>query len=412
MQMRGDFSTKRDNGEATFLGVIMDVTVRRRMEEASRDAERRKDEFLATLAHELRNPLAPIRNGLTVLRNTDNVEVSKSIHSILDRQVNHITRLIDDLLEISRFALGKIEVRRAAVDLKTVLNRAVEMSQPFIEAGRHRLELSMPPEPMMVHADGVRLTQVFSNILINASKYTLEGGTISLNVEKQGDHVVVAIRDSGIGIPPHMLTRIFELFTQVDSYDSQANRGLGVGLAMARLLVDLHGGTIEARSEGLGKGSEFLVRLPVLPNLVVSDPNPDEGAQGVLLMGRRILVVDDNRDSADTLSLLLEMANAEVRTAYDGHMALRMLGDYHADIVILDIGMPEMDGYATAIRIRQDFPDLRTTLIALTGFGQEWDKRKSLASGFAHHVTKPADHRALLSLLHSIECNGSAHLSH
>jgi PAS domain S-box-containing protein len=404
MYLRGDCSFGTDGAPAIFLGVMMDITERRQMEEALRDADRRKDEFLATLAHELRNPLAPIHNGLSVLRQSA-VRSSEAdhIHAMLERQMNHIIRLVDDLLDVSRYTLGKIELKRAPVELQTVVHNAIEMSQPLIEASRHRLDVSVPSDPVTLDADGVRLAQVLSNLLNNAAKYTGEGGQLWLSARVQEDRAVISVRDTGVGIPESMLDRVFDLFTQVDGDDSLGRPGLGIGLAMVRVLAELHGGEVEARSAGPGQGSEFIVRLPVSAAQYVSGTKGSAVASDASLSGRRVLVVDDNCDSADSLGMLLKLAGADAHVAYDGASALAAIPIHQPHVVLLDIGMPGMDGYTVASRIREDSRYRDMTLIALTGFGQEQDRLRSLAAGFNHHLTKPADLNALQALLASLE---------
>jgi signal transduction histidine kinase/CheY-like chemotaxis protein len=401
MYMRGDCKCGADGAAVSYLGVMM--------EEALRDTDRRKDEFLATLAHELRNPLAPIHNGLAVLRRSAaNTAESAKIHIMLERQMSHIIRLVDDLLDVSRYTLGKIQLKRSAVDLQTVVQNAVDMSRPLIDAARHHLDVSVPPELVVLQADGVRLAQVLANLLNNSAKYTAEGGRLWLSASLQGDRAVISVRDTGVGIPESMLDRVFDLFTQLESDGSGGRPGLGIGLAMVRMLVDLHGGEVEARSSGPGQGSEFIVRLPLSPERHTAAPNADAGTPDTPLSGHRVLVVDDNYDSAASLGMLLTLAGADVHVTNDGASALKAMPDYLPDIVLLDIGMPGMDGYTVASRIREDARYRDVTLIALTGFGQEQDRVRSMAAGFNHHMTKPLDLSALQTLLASVQPARSA----
>ncbi|SDJ55926.1 PAS domain S-box-containing protein [Paraburkholderia steynii] len=380
--------------------IVQDTTQLKRAEHALREADRRKDEFIATLAHELRNPMAPIRNGLQILRlsGADN-KAAEQIHGMLERQVNQMVRLIDDLLEVSRIASGKIELRREPVDLATVLHSAVETSRALIDAAGHQLTISLPHESLVLHADPVRIAQVIANLLNNAAKYTDPGGQILLTARRDRAEAIVTVRDNGMGIPQAMLGRIFDLFTQAERSYNRAQGGLGVGLTLVRTLVEMHGGSVEARSEGVGKGSEFQVRLPVSiqnrqPRELDQQPRPSDA-----LCGHRILVVDDNHDAADSLGMLLKLYGADVCVVRDGPAALAALDTYRADVVLLDIGMPGMDGYEVARRVREkpDFHDV--TLIALTGWGQEEDRRQSKDAGIDHHLVKPVNVSALERLL-------------
>jgi signal transduction histidine kinase/DNA-binding response OmpR family regulator len=400
MHLRGDCSHESEKVRSTYIGVMMDITERKKLEEALREADRRKDEFLATLAHELRNPLAPIYNGLSVLRQSVESAEQTQIHAMLERQTNHMIRLVDDLMDVSRYTMGKIELKLVPIELQTVLRHAIEMSQPFIGAGRHQLDLSVPAEPVMLQADGVRVAQVLSNLLNNAAKYTADAGHIWLSAQVENSRAVISVRDNGRGIPTNMLNRVFDLFTQVDS--SRGTPGLGIGLAMVRMLVELHGGDVEARSPGPGHGSEFIVRLPILPDINAGTKSKAAGTE-TSLEGRSVLVVDDNCDAADSLSMLLRLAGAKVTVAYDGASALAAVPIHQPDVVLLDVGMPGMDGYTVASRIRQDLKNSDMLLIALTGFGQEEDRKRSTAAGFNDHLTKPADLQALLSLVASFE---------
>ena len=372
------------------------------------EADRRKDEFLATLAHELRNPLAPIRNSVELLRLAGgNLPMGQRLAEVMGRQVSHMVRLVDDLMEISRITRGKIELRRSRVELATIIATAVETSRPLIEAGRHDLDVVLPPEETWLDADATRLAQVFSNLLNNASKYTDEGGRITLVVERAGDEVEVRVRDSGIGIPAALLPRVFDMFTQGTSATARASGGLGIGLTLVRGLVEMHGGSVTAQSDGPGKGSVFTVRLP--QSVAGAQAYAPRGDDPSVRMGAppRILVVDDNQDSADSLGALLEMLGATVAVAHDGEAALEALDIQRPHIVFLDIGMPRMDGYEVARRIRERPGGHDTYLVALTGWGQQKDRLESEAAGFDRHMVKPADIGTLESLLQAAALTAS-----
>ncbi len=376
---------------------------RRRAEAELREADRRKDEFLAVLAHELRNPLAPIRNSVHILRLAvrEDPAVDK-VGEMMERQVNHMVRLVDDLMEISRISRGKIELRREPVDVAAVIFAAVETSRPLIESAAHHLSLSMPREAVAVDGDPMRLTQVVSNLLNNAAKYTELGGEISVTVTREDSCVAISVRDTGMGIPADKLPLVFDLFMQVDRRTHRVQGGLGIGLTLVKSLVEMHNGTIEARSDGPGQGSEFIVRLPLSVVAGVVGQANAGGNGSAVLSHRRVLVVDDNRDAADSLAMLLELLGAEVRVVYCGEDALTLLESYRPAVVLLDIGMPGMDGYEVARQIRNGTQVPEVTLIALTGWGQEADRNRSQRAGFDHHLIKPADVHALETLLASI----------
>ncbi len=393
-------------GPARAVAVIEDVTERKLAEDDLREADRRKDEFLATLAHELRNPLAPIRNSLHIFRlgGAQDPTLAK-VTAMVDRQVQHMVRIVDDLMEVSRVSRGKIELRRERVELGAIVRSAVDTSMPLIDAGKHRLLLDVPDQPLVIEADAVRLTQVFSNLLNNAAKYTPEGGRIEVKVAVEGGMAVVCVKDDGEGIPPSMLGRVFQMFTQLET-GRRAQGGLGIGLTLARTLVSLHGGSIEASSEGLGKGCEFVARLP----LAVAVPQahaPAEGgahaleAQAAAPPGAltRVLVVDDNHDAADSLGLLLRLLGAEAMVVHDGRAALEALKAFEPAVVLLDLGMPGMSGLEVARRMRENPAFARTTLVALTGWGQHDDRRRTREAGFDFHLVKPADVGTLRSIL-------------
>jgi len=394
--------------------VRLHIIEREKVEEALRDADRRKDEFLATLAHELRNPLAPIRNSLHILRLSGGGDpASAKVCDMMERQVGHLVRLVDDLMEVSRITRGKIELRMQPVELAAVVRSAVEASRPLIEASGHELAISLPAGALIIQGDALRLSQVFSNLLNNAAKYMDERGHIWLGAKQQDGHVVVSIRDTGIGIPAEMLPHIFKMFTQVDRSARQAQGGLGIGLTLVRTLVEMHGGHVEAHSRGVNEGSEFVVRLPLGKAADLPAGNTSK-AHVALAPNQRVLVVDDNRDAADSLGLLLRLLGAEVRVVNDGPSALQALPAYRPTVVLLDIGMPGMNGYEVARQIRQQ-PEWRDVmLIALTGWGQEEDRRRTSQAGFDHHLLKPADISTLESLFMSLRSNeeGASQRSH
>jgi signal transduction histidine kinase/ActR/RegA family two-component response regulator len=363
------------------------------------ESARRKDEFLAMLGHELRNPLAPIRNALHLL--ASDTRLTQDNHDLCDmmkRQVDHMVRLVDDLIDVSRISRGTIALRREPVDLATALCNAIELSRPLIEAGQHRLELDLPPEPLAVDADPVRIAQVFGNLLNNASKYAEADGCITVSVRREADEAVVRIRDRGIGIEPEMLPHVFELFTQGRREKHRAQDGLGIGLTLVRNVVELHGGTVSAYSEGRGQGSEFEVRLPLVDTPALAEvPSPLRAP--VAQRPPRVLVVDDNADAAESMGMVLDMLGLPHRVAFDGESALAHAAEFRPDVVLLDIGMPGMDGYEVARRIRQRPENAGMQLIALTGWSQPQDRRRSREAGFDHHLSKPVDIGALQGLL-------------
>jgi PAS domain S-box-containing protein len=366
-----------------------------------RDADRRKDEFLATLAHELRNPLAPIRNSLQILKlpRIDAGTIKRS-HEMMERQVHHLVRLVDDLLDVSRVMRNKIELRKESVELAAVVARAVETVQPLIEAQGHELSVVMPPESLSLEADPVRLAQVFGNLLTNAAKYTEAKGRIQITARQEGDKAVLRVKDTGIGIAPDVLPHVFDLFVQVDHAATRSQGGLGIGLTLVKNLVEMHGGTVAAHSDGLGKGCEFTVRLPFVPQeRPESMEIKGEPQQPTRPSGHRLLVVDDNKDAADSLAMLLSLQGHEVRVAHDGSSGLELAASFLPDMVFLDIGMPGMDGYEVARRMRRTPGLEKVRLAALTGWGQPEDRRRSAEAGFDHHLVKPVEPDALDRLL-------------
>jgi PAS domain S-box-containing protein len=382
---------------ARAMIVALDATERK-------NAERRKDEFLATLAHELRNPLAPIRTGLQALGRPGGEATTVGIRAIMERQLAQMVRLIDDLLEVSRISSGKVVLQRSRVDLRAVAQLAVEASMPFISAGRHEFESNVSECPLWVYGDASRLSQVMSNLLNNAAKYTTEGGRITLSLAADGCWAVVQVRDNGVGIPPEMLNEVFDMFTQVNRTLDRAQGGLGIGLSLVRRLTELHGGEVVADSGGLGHGSLFTVRLPLAAPLQAPQTDSGPPAAATSKSSRlRILVIDDIADVADVMKMLLDMEGYETRVAYSGAAALQVAREFAPDAIFCDIGLPEMDGHEIARRMRADPAIASAVLIALTGWGSEAELRKTRESGFDFHMVKPVDSEALLKLLSQIE---------
>lgn len=382
-----------------FIGSCIDITERRQMEEALRDADRRKDEFLATLAHELRNPLAPIRQAAKVSKSGHASDAQlRWSHDVIDRQVQHMALLLDDLLDVSRITRGTLALRRQYLNVQEAIEGAVETARPLIDARRHQLHVELPGAPLQLFADPLRLTQLLANILTNAAKYTEPGGEIHVHARAEANEAVISVRDTGVGIAPDMLPHVFEMFSQVKSTLHQAEGGLGIGLALARGLVELHGGRIEAYSAGAGRGSEFIVRLPL--SVAVTTGAPALTAVATTTSSHwRVLIADDNRDAADSLALLLELDGHEVRKVYDGAAALQEAERFRPEFVLLDIGMPVFNGYEVAQRLRAQPWTQDTVLVAITGWGQEQDRQRSRAAGFDQHMTKPIDPDAVARLL-------------
>jgi PAS domain S-box-containing protein len=394
------------------------VTERVRVEEALKDSNRRKDEFLATLAHELRNPLAPICSGLEIIRRMgdDQGELERTV-DIVQRQTDQLVHLVDDLLDISRISHGKIHLRTERIQLKTAIEIALESSQGLIDEAANELTVTLPAKPIYIDGDLTRVAQIFLNILNNAAKFSEKGGTISLAAERHGDKAVISIKDSGLGIPPEMLNRIFDMFGQIETPNEEAKGGLGIGLSVVRKLVEMHGGSVEAFSEGQGKGSEFLVTLPlateqaeakatyssteevVIQSAQLRIPdNPNASTCHSQAIGRRILVVDDNDDAAVMLATLLSMEGHSVRIAHDGKAALEVADEFQPEVCLCDIGLPEMNGYEVASRLRSRFPD--SLLISVSGWGREEDRLRSQDAGFAYHLVKPVEFDDLMTLIH------------
>ena len=367
-------------------------------EQALRSADRRKDEFLATLGHELRNPLAPILNSLEIMKLSGAFAEPRTQQAgeVMERQVHYLNRLVDDLLEVSRITRGIIEVRKVPLDLSAIVKAAVETSRPVLDNLRHELAVDLDPDSICVGGDPVRLTQVFANLLNNAAKYTNHGGHISISTRQDNGEAVVTVKDDGIGIATNALAQVFDMFMQVDRSTRRSQGGLGIGLTLVRSLVGMHGGSVEARSDGPGLGSEFIVRLPLL----IDTATMTEPARGMKPMpSRRILIVDDSRDGGESLATLLRVLGAEIALAHSGRTALECVETFRPDVVLLDIGMPGMDGYEVARRIRANPANRHISLIALTGWGQDEDRRRSVAAGFNHHLVKPADIEELRQLL-------------
>jgi PAS domain S-box-containing protein len=378
--------------------IFRDITERKAAERALRDADRRKDQFLAVLAHELRNPLAPMRNALEIVRlSADDPAVVGRVRGTMERQVDHMVRLTDDLLDVSRITRDRLELRRKPVDLSVVVHRAMESSDPLLKERRHTVSLALPASPLIVDADESRLAQVLYNLLGNAAKYTHPGGRIHVRAMRDGADAVITISDNGIGIARENLLSVFEMFTQVDSSLERSQGGLGIGLTLSRRIVELHGGTIEAASDGPGTGSTLTVRLRAVPG--ASAVEPGAARTFALPNGRRVLIADDNRDSADTLASMLTMVGHDVRVCYDGVNALTQAELFRPDVMLLDIGMPVLNGLELAARIRARPWGAHMRLIALTGWGQPEDLRRSERAGFDHHLVKPVELARLQELL-------------
>ena len=422
-EFRDEFRIVRPDGEVRWIeavarlevgeanrpprmsGMAVDITDRKKATESLREADRRKDEFLAMLAHELRNPLAPIRNAVAILRQpTREMSDTSWCVSVIERQCRHLTRLVDDLLDVSRVSRGKIKIQRTLLDLGMVVQQAVETSRPLIDARRHTLSIALPPEPLHVLGDLTRLGQVVSNLLNNAAKYTDEGGEIHLTLEAEpGEHTgfrraAIRVRDNGRGLDAKSLGNLFQLFFQVDGNLDRSDGGLGIGLSLVRTLVEMHDGSVEARSAGRGKGSEFIVRLPLVAAPARSGTALPTAAGTGSTRAVRILVVDDNRDSAESIGKLLELWGHDVCLAHDGLSAVEMALANRPEVVLLDIGLPGLNGYRACQAMRQQGMT-EELIVAMTGYGQEEDRRLSLESGFDRHLVKPIDLRTIERLL-------------
>jgi PAS domain S-box-containing protein len=376
-----------------------DITRRKQQERELVEADRRKDEFLATLAHELRNPLAPIRQAASIARNEQATEAQRRwSHNVIERQVQHMSLLLDDLLDVSRITHGTLQLRKQQTDVQSIVSAAVETARPLIDERHHRLLVEVP-QNLQVHGDPLRLAQVLSNLLTNAAKYTNPQGTVRVTAARAGGDLLVTVEDSGIGIAAEDLTRVFGMFSQVRAAQEHAAGGLGIGLALARGIVELHGGRIEAASAGTGKGSRFTMRIPGASEVVVPTAESRAVVRGSAGANRRILLADDNRDAAESLAIILRLEGHDVELAHDGAAALKAYSQHRPDVALLDIGMPAQDGYEVARQIRAHPGGERVLLIAITGWAQDSDKTRSRAAGFDHHLTKPIEPEVLIELL-------------
>lgn len=366
------------------------------------EAERRKDEHIALLAHELRNLLAPIRYALAVMEKKDNTAAQQSYAlGVMRRQSTHMSRLLEDLLDVSRFAHGELELRNSVTELTTVLGTSIEAARPLLDGKQHTLSVDLPQEAVRVWADPVRLNQVFTNLLINAAKYTDAGGRIALRAARELDSVVVSVRDNGIGISTEMMPQIFRLFARDKGARVRSEGGLGIGLALAHGLVSLHGGTIEARSDGPGCGSEFVVRIPV--GMAAEDHvSAQDGEEVVIGIRLKVLVIDDNKDVADTCSMLIELSGHQVKVAYSGSEGMGIAEWFRPQVILTDIGLPDIDGYEFAQKIRGTSWGRTAVLVAITGWGAQESKQQSAVAGFNHHLTKPIDPKTIEALLASL----------
>jgi signal transduction histidine kinase/CheY-like chemotaxis protein len=394
-----------DGTPTHFDGVTVDVSAQKldqqqlsRLNHQLREQDRRKDEFLATLSHELRNPLAPIRTAAKIIASPQLTPTQlKRAQTIIERQVTHMALLLDDLLDIARITRGKLRLKKTRVALSDVMDAAIEAARPGLDGKNHQLLVSLPAEAISLDADPLRLAQILSNLLINAAKYSDPGSQIEVKVSRLGDTLSVSVKDTGVGLAPESLSGIFEMFSQIEAVEGRSEGGLGIGLALVKGLTELHGGTVEARSAGLGRGSEFIVSLPVAAHQSSSpraaDPAPAPPER------RRVLIADDNRDAAESLALLLELSGHEVRIAHLGRAALSLAQTFRPDVALLDIGMPDLSGYEVARALRQEPWATALQLIALTGWGQDDDRRSALEAGFDHHLTKPIDTDQLLTLI-------------
>jgi PAS domain S-box-containing protein len=402
--------TDAANQPVAYATVSQDVTERKRLEDNLRriaadlsETDRRKNEFLATLAHELRNPLAPMSNMLEVLKRADgDAEILKQARETIERQLGQMVRLVDDLLELNRITHDRLELRISEVELSSVIQQAVEVARPLIDSAGHTLSIDLPDEPIYLNADRARLAQVFGNLLNNSCKYTRPGGAISINAKRTDNHVIVTVTDNGAGIPRDQLDRIFDMFTQVDHTSERSQGGLGIGLTLVKRLTEMHGGSVEAKSAGEGKGSEFIVSLPVLSEPTFAARSVTESIP-VSSAERRILIVDDNKDSADSLAMLFEITGNKTYMAHDGVEAFEAIEKHRPDVVLLDIGLPKLNGYDVCRRVREQPWGKDIVVIALTGWGQEDDRRKSEEAGFNGHLVKPVDYDKLLELLSSLQ---------
>jgi len=388
-----------------WVGINLDISRLKYAEEALREADQRKDQFLALLAHELRNPLAPIRNGLHILKLFGfKDERQERAYDVIERQLSHLVRLVDDLLDVSRITRGKLELRMERVTLDTVIQGAIETVRPLTEQCRHELSVFLPPRPVVLMADAVRLTQVFANLLSNSAKYTPPGGFVKLSAEVVETTVIVRVEDNGIGIPSDALSSVFEMFTQVDRVTQAMSGGLGIGLSVVKSLVEMHNGVVRAESEGPGQGSVFTVCLPLAEERSV---NEEDNIVNLKSSGesarRRVLVVDDNVDAAESMAALLSLLGHDIQTAHDGEEAVEAAQAFEPDLILMDIGMPRVDGLEAARRIRQLPLRKRPVIAALTGWGQDADRKGSSDAGIDRHLVKPVDLEAVQQLLEKVD---------
>jgi len=389
----------RDGDTLGVVLVFRDATRERAAERALHEADRRKDEFLATLAHELRNPLAPIRQAARVAQAPAATESQVQwAHGVIERQVQNMARLLDDLLDVSRITRGTLEIRKEPIELGSVIDAAIEIARPVVESRSHKLTVDYPPHALLL-ADPLRLAQVIANLLTNAAKYTPPHGEIRITGRCEAGELIVQVSDTGVGISAEMLPRVFEMFVQVKSVLDRSDGGLGIGLALARGLMELHGGSLEAQSTGLGNGSTFTLRLPLEQSTAMRSAEIANAATAVTVPARRVLIADDNVDSAESLAMLLRLQGHDVEVVHDGAEALRRLEEFRPRFALLDIGMPKINGYEVARRIRAQPWGSSLSLIALTGWGQEQDRREALEAGFDHHLVKPVDTELLLQKL-------------
>jgi signal transduction histidine kinase/ActR/RegA family two-component response regulator len=407
VSMRGRVIERNSLGVAArHVGVVEDINERRQVREQLKVVARQKDEFLATLAHELRNPLAPIRTGLAIINKDPMCEAARQAREMMDRQLAHLVRLIDDLLDISRISLGRLELKKSQITAKQIVDTAVEASAPLIESNQHKLTVLLPEEPILLDGDLTRLAQVVSNLLNNAAKYSPIGGKIDLSVQKLAKSVLFRVSDNGLGIPPEELESIFEMFSQVNQTLERAQGGLGIGLALVRKIVELHNGTVCAESAGVGQGSTFIVQLPCLADGGHVIPGANKREDLPFCLPKKILVVDDNVDSAESLAAFLRMHGHSTRTAHTGPAAIATQTEFEPDIVFLDIGLPGMNGYEVARRARNAPHGGDACLVAITGWGGDKDKENAKAAGFNAHLTKPVD----LAAVEALVMSGSAEM--
>ena len=397
-----------DAGNPLFItGACVDITTRKHNEETLREADQKKDQFLALLAHELRNPLAPLRNGLQVMRLAHDETTIADTREMMERQLSHLIRLIDDLLDVSRLTENKLHLQRSRITLADVIRNSIESARPSIQAAEHKLSVSLPSEQAYVDGDLTRLAQVFSNLLTNSAKYTEHGGHIWVSAQQNGTEIEVSVRDDGIGIPPEAIDHIFDMFSQVDRSIERTTGGLGIGLALVRGIVEMHGGTVRAFSEGPGRGSTFTVTLPVSPQPTDSDHRHTQRIVEPSHARRKTLVVDDNHDSANSMAAFLRLLGHDVQTANDGIEAIEKAERFRPDIILMDIGMPRLNGYEATQRIRKQPWGEQIIIIALTGWGQDADRERSREARCDAHLVKPVSLSDLSELLNSIPSRGS-----